>query len=460
MIDKQNINSTFERIEKSLDLRFQKKGTLFISKNDLEVAKKSIYKGEYQNFFALGSKVGMPVLMQVILKNPWIVDDKTLQNREFKKQLNVILEENGGKQYLPHLRKIAKDEVFSTIAFKKYSEEKYYRKINADNCREVYEDQRKKPAIRALCFSRAIMSSDESGSYKIRQIDEMFMFDTDIYKEAKDKPYLNEIVQNMSEQEDVAEWILDNKCQDKMETVWSSAFMALKENAFVAALEHIRLNMDYDNFTTKWLLRKAIPRLFLYAKGNEDLTDRYVESLVDLYRTREAYRIKVLFLDMLEPSKFKDKELALRLLDQYENIGISEKFEHRVENIRQWEDSSIGYKSAREIYEDLSNGQDLTQKGTLNYIAMQFKKTDFIVIEELYEVYSESANVTKAISYFIAKEMKNGGNQLLNRFNSLSDEYIGQIVEFIEEYLINTAVSQEFLNRVGRHDILAKFMRR
>ncbi len=329
-----------------------------------------------------------------------------------------------------------------------------------DDCQEIYDDPRVKPAIRALCFARSLLASTEEGSSKIREIDQMFIFQPDIYKEVKDKIYLNDIVQNISQKKEVAEWILENQFNRRVDTVWSSAFMALKEDAFTATIDYINDNMDYGDPTTKMLIRKVIPRLFLYAKDDEVLVDLYVKKVIDLYRSREAYRIKVLFLDMLEPSKFKNKELAFRLLDQFERFGIHEKFDNRVDDIRNWEDSSNGYKTADEAYENISLGQDLTKKGTLNFIAMQFKKTDPSIIGTLYETYTYDNNIIKALSYFIAKQMMGNGRQLLNKLNSLSQDYIDQIIQYIDEYSINSEVSHAFLSQNGRYDILKKFTRR
>jgi len=460
MVDKRSISLTFERIEKSLDLRFQKKGTLFISKDNLEIAKENLYCGNYQNFFALESRVGNPVLMQVILKHPWIINDKTLKNKDFKKELNRSLSGNSAKQYIPQMRKIAKDEVFSTMVLKEFIEEKYYKTIDPNDCREIYEDQTKKPKIRALCFKKSIKVSDESGLVKMRHIDEMFTFDYELYRIVKDQEYLKEIMADVSDKSKVAEWILENKCQYKMDKIWESAFMSLKEDAFSAACQYIVDNMDYDDFTTKWLLRKVIPKLFAYAKDDNELIDTYVDSLIDLYRSRDAYRIKVLFLDMLEPSKFKNKELAFRLLDKYEQIGIPEKFEDRVENVREWKDGAKGYANAQEAFSNITTNQDLSRKATLNFISLQLKKTDFSVIKELYDDYSSNDDIQKAISYFAAQELGRGNTKVFDTLQDLPPEYTGKIVNYIDEYAINTPESQAFLHDAGRDDILKKFVRR
>ena len=74
--------------------------------------------------------------------------------------------------------------------------------------------------------------------------------------------------------------------------------------------------------------------------------------------------------------------------------------------------------------------------------------------------HKENIFARRALSYFIADEMRFNSNKFLNRIGDLSEEYIEQISEYIDEYLINTNVSQEFLDKAKRYDILKKFIRR
>lgn len=461
MIDREKINLTFERIEKSLDLRFQKKGALFITKSDLEEAKKSIYKEEYQNFFALSTKVGMPVLIQILLKNPWLITNKALTNRDLKKQLNISLQEENGKQYLKLLQKISQDEVFSTKRFKEYCEEKYYSQIDVSICNDIYKNNEYKPAIRALCFKRLVLSSSKDGKYKILKINNEFLSYDGLYKQVKNSSYLNDILINSTEKKYIATWILENKCRENMDAIWSNSFLSLEEHAFNEAVNYIRLNMEYSDFTTKWIFRKIIPKLLQNAdKKEKDIIESYVDKIFDLYSNRSAYRIKILFLNMLEPAKFKNKELAIRLLDGFEERGISEKFEDKIKKIRSGKIPSKGYVSAEKAYEDLSGGQDLSKKGSLNFFSMQFSKTKYHIIKELYEKYNENKNVKKSISYFIADSMKINNKTLLTMLKPLLDEYKTQIINYIARYSINTVESRKFLHENNEDKILSEFTKR
>jgi len=272
--------------------------------------------------------------------------------------------------------------------------------------------------------------------------------------------YLNNILEKFSEKDKVAEWILTNKCDKNMDTVWSSAFASLKNNAFNATINYINLNMDYDNFTTKWLIRKIIPKLLLQESYSQttDKVDSYIEEIFNLYSHRGAYRIKVLFLDMLEPSKFKNKDLAFRLLDGFEKRGISESFNNRVEKIRVWEDSSLRYISVNEIMTNLES-QDISKKTTLNFISMKLRKTDKRILQELYISSSSQSKIKTILSYSISKDMEKNNSNFVKYFD-LTEEYIDVISDYIDEDLIDTPISRDFLYQNEKHHILDKFTRR
>jgi hypothetical protein len=158
---------------------------------------------------------------------------------------------------------------------------------------------------------------------------------------------------------------------------------------------------------------------------------------------------------MLEPSKFKNQELAMRLLDLFNRSGIDDKYEARVANIRKWEDNENGYDSLDKAYQKITDeSQDFSKKGTLNFTVMQFKKTDYNILGELYEKYQDERNVLKALSYYIATELKNDNIGFLNQI-LLTENYIDQITKYIEEYRLYSRSISNFLHTNNKHRLLA-----
>jgi hypothetical protein len=163
---------------------------------------------------------------------------------------------------------------------------------------------------------------------------------------------------------------------------------------------------------------------------------------------------------MLEPSKFKNQELAMRLLDRFETSGIGDQYKDRIANIRKWEDNENGYSTVIRAYEKLTaENQDFSKKGTLNFTVMQFKKTDYEILEQLHENHGREANVVKALSYFIANELKNNNIALMNKV-SLTTDYVDQITDYIDEYRFNGKLISNFLHTNNKHDVLARIERR
>lgn len=457
MIDKLEISSTFERVEKSLNLRFQKKGSLFISKDDLEKLKRELFNSNIQNILALESKIEIPIIIQVILKNPWLISNKFLQNKDFQKYIKEKLLANNAKQYLSILKDIVQDNIFSTNQFKAFIENFYYILVDVKECKRIIKEDSSKPKILFECFKRVITESEEEDEIKIREINDFLESKPEVYKLIKNTADLNQLINTMHNKGYIAEWILENKTVPKIDPVWSNAFISLGRESFDVAVEHITNRFTYDE-VSKWIIRNVFQKQL---NINDSNVDYYIDKLISIYRNRNAYRIKILFLDMLQPGKFKNHDLKIRLINEFERIGISEKYDERVEKIRKGEEDSIGYDSQIDAYKDITkDSSDIDKHKTLEYIARQFKKTDYVVLLELYTNHSDNTKVQKAISYYIANEMRKKESTLLKKIGDLSSEYIELIVEYISEYSIDSKATINFLHKNDRADIIEKLTRR
>lgn len=459
MVDREKIISTFKRIEKSLNLRFEKKGSLFIDKKDLEDLKRSISNGEMQNIQAMETKIDSAIITQVILKNPWLVSDALLRTRDFSSFLKINIARNN---HIYFLRNIIDDNIYSTNEFKGFIEKIYYPLIKLSECKKIVKNMTLKDSVVLICFKRIMIDSTESGSFKIREINDFFNDNQKLYKMVKNEPsYLNDIMTTIDHKEDVAEWILDNKITEKKGQIWLNAFTSLKINAINASVNYIENNLDYGYETNKWLFQKVFPKLFISASKDATLLEDYSTEILNLYKHRDAHKIKVLFLRMLDPHRFKNKEIAHALLDEFELIGIPEKYDDEVNNIREWSSTTRGYNSYNDLHQKLFiQNQNLTLKGTLDFFYSEFRKTDFSIIEELYDKNKYDENTLKVIPYYIAQEMYGGPVELLKVLNPLPIEYVDNIIGYISEYNINSDVTRAFLHKNNRLDILEKFMER
>ncbi len=453
MTDKIKINSTFERIEKSLNLRFQKKGTLFISKDNLENLKREIFNSNMQNILALDLEIKTPIVMQIILKNPWLIQARFLKDTNFKKYIRENLTAEDAKQYLNVLKDIADDNIFSSNEFKLFIEGFYYRLIDLSECERIIDENNSKPKIIVECFKRVIIEKTDSSEIKIRKIDEFFLFNQAAYQMIKNTSYLNEIIDSMDNKDYIAEWILDNKTLPKIDPVWSSAFISLDKDGFDLVIKYIKSNFAY-NEVSKWIVRNVFQKLL---NRNDSNVEYYIDEIVNIYRHRDAYSIKILFLDMLQPGKFKHNDMACRLLDEFENIGIADKYDDRVEKIRNGEEDRRGYVSVEGAFSDIDKpNTDTSNKKTLDYISREFNKTDYDILVQLYTTYHDNINVQRSISYYIANEMRKKSSSLIGKIGNISEEYIARVAEYISEYSINSQSTMLFLHENGRSDIIER----
>ena len=457
MIEKLQINSTFERVEKSLNLRFQKKGSLFISKNNLEKLKEELFNSNMQNISALELLIKTPIIMQVILKNPWLISDTFLQDRDFKKYMRENLTAYNAKQYLNLLQDIAEDNIFSTNKFKLLMEGFYYGLIDVQECKKIIAEDNSKPEILIGCFKRAMIESDESDEIKIRRIDDFFESREELYLHVKNTTYLNEIINTIDNKKNIAQWILGNKTFSKIDPVWSNAFIIIGKDSFDVAAKYVKNNFTYDE-VSKWIVRNVFQKQLNY---NDLNVEYYIDEIVNIYKNRDAYRIKVLFLDMLQPGKFKNNEMACRLLDEFEKIGIDDKYDERVAKIREGEEDTRGYSSETEAFDDIDKpSSDTSNQKTLDYISRQFRQTDYSILVKLYVKHHDDIKIQKSLSFYIANEMRNKHSSLIKKIGNISEEYIECIIKFISENSINSTTTINFLHENNRSDIIEKLTRR
>jgi len=391
------------------------------------------------------------------LKNPWLISDDFLQNKDFKRYIREKLSADNASQYISILKNIAEDNIFSTNKFKLFIEGFYYTLINVKECKKIIGEDNSKPKILLECFKRTIMASEENDEIKIRMINDFFESKPEVYQLIKSTAELNKLINTMKSKEYIAQWILDNKTLPKIDPVWSNAFISLGKDSFDVASKYIKDNFTYDE-VSKWIVRNVFQKQLNY---NDSNMEYYINEIVNIYKNRDAYRIKILFLDMLQPGKFKDCEIARKILGEFEIIGIADKFNERVEKIRNCEEDSRGYNSESEAYDDINkDSSDIYNQKTLDYIARQFRKTDYSILVQLYVKHNDNIKIQKAISYYIANEMRKKESLLIKEIGELSSEYIESVIEYISENSINSKTTISFLHENNRPDIIEKLTRR
>jgi len=448
-----NISNTLKKVEKALDLRFERDSSLYISKEDTESIKQSLYNSKYQNINAFRKKFGNKIVVKIILSNSWLIDFN-----KNKYELKKIFD-NINKDFLKEVAKdVIEDNIFSTTEFKLFVKQYYLESTSIKDCSKIYENTQEILQNRVTCFSRYIKEKyilENNSANIVRFIDSEFNRYPEIYNflQSKNSNFLSSIFNNYADINLLLEWIIENKITDRHDKVWNNLFLLNKKIALEQVVEYIANNPSWDNDITKYLIQRVLVKL--------SKVDEFKDSIVELYD--DHYGIRLLFLHMIEPPRFKDKDLAQSLLEEFEDTGLANKSESSVEKIRNWEEkdsSNSGFDNKDEIIKIISNNtQNFNNLKTLNYYSFKLNKTNKQIILDTYYNYSFDENLRLLLSYYLTNFLSK--RDIPKNFNDINNtEYINEITNFIEKLNINTKFSKKFLEANNKYDLLLEFNKR
>jgi hypothetical protein len=446
-----SVQDTLKKVKKALDLRFEKDRTLYISKEDTDKIKQALSKSRFQNIQALIKKLGNKVVVKVILKNSWLISFNNKNRKYLENIFNSV-----DKSFLGEaVKDVVEDRIFSTTEFKTFIEGYYLQNIELRKCRKIYQNENKKIENRIICFERYLKEDyilNNSSSNSIRYINQELTAYPAIYNYLQNKKthFLASIFKDTQDKDVIAKWIIENKLTDRKDIIWHNLFLSLENIAFKATVEYISSNPTWDDKITKYLIQKIL-------KSFSKVTS-FEDEIVELYENN--YQIKLLFIRLLEPPKFKDKDLAHSILDKFEKNGFPRNSEKSVENIRKWKESQKGFISIAEIIDNIKqSNQDFSNKRLLEFYSIQFRQTDQNVILELYKNYKDEDKVIRIISYYLVTFLHK--KDIPKHFKGIDAiAYIDKIAEYIERLYLKTNFAKRFLEENDKHEIVAKLNRR
>jgi hypothetical protein len=448
-----DISNTLKKVEKALDLRFERDSSLYISKEDTESIKEAFYNSKFQNINAFIKKFGNKIVGKVILNNSWLIQF-TKNEKELKKIFDNI-----DKEFLKDVSKdIIEDKIFSTTEFKLFVKQYYLESIPLKDCPKIYADTKELIQSRVTCFKRYLKEEyilENSASHIVRFIDSEFRTYPEIYNhvQIKDSSFLTSVFSDYDDMSDIIEWIISNKITDRKDKIWNSLFLLDKEIALKKSSEYISENPSWDNSITKFLIQRVLVKL--------SRVDVFEESVVGLYGN--YYPIRLLFLHMIEPPRFKDKLLAHAIVDRFIDIGLPNKSESSVEKIVNWQEASSskqGFKNRDEVIMSIrKDNQDFSNLKTLDYYTFHLNKTDKDVILDSYYNFSFDDNLKLLLTYYLAKFLSK--RSIPKHFHELNNvAYIDEITNFIIKLNINTKFSKNFLKENQKYEELVRFNKR
>ena len=448
-----DISNTLKKVEKALDLRFERDSSLYISKEDTEKIKEALYNSKFQNVNAFIKKFGNKIVGKIILNNSWLIDFSR-NERELKKIFNSI-----EREFLGDISKdIIEDKIFSTTEFKLFIKQYYLESIQFKDCPKIYKDTKELIQNRVTCFKRYLKEEyilENSASNIVRFIDSEFKDYPKIYNhiQTKNSAFLSSVFTGYSEMNEVIEWIILNKITDRKDKVWNNLFLSNKDIALEESVNYISEYPSWNNNITKHLIQRELVKL--------NKIDIFEERIVKLYNNN--WSIRLLFLHMIEPPKFKNKKLAHTILDRFDDIGLPNKSRSSVEKIRSWEESSSsknGFKNRDEMINSITqSNQDFSNLKTLNYYTFHLNKTKKEIILDAYDDFSSDDNLKLLLSYYLASFLSK--RTIPKHFYKINkSDYIDEITNFIVKLDINTEFSKTFLEENKKYEELARFNQR
>lgn len=442
---------TYKRIEKSLNIRFEADSSLYISKEDEEKVKRALSYGHEKNLSALAKNLGNKIVAAVILKNSWLVQQSSIKT--CKKIMVEILGSLDQSFVLDIAGNIVNDNVYSSIEFKRFIEKYYFDCIPIAECRKLYRNNSKKIEIRAQCFARYIYDyyiSEQSGEKTAKTIS------YELNKYADIKNYLNRVSQilpdALSEIDDksgLVEWIINNTLFNPDERYWESILLSFKEVALESGCQYITNNPYYEDKKTKYLIQKIFPRLSICC-GFED-------KVISLFK--ENIGVRIYFIHMIQPSKFKDKILAQKILESFENIGVNPNWERHIAIIKEWQIGGVVFIKAKDVVDYIDTQRsDMENVRVLSFYTSKIRNKQAL-IKELYDIYKDRIDIRDILSNYFANSLKFGKKDDLESI-SLTQDYIDKISFFLEKDHINNTHAQDFLAKHQKFGILEKLNRR
>lgn len=442
------IKSSLTRIEKALDLRFEKDSSLYISKEDTEKLKEYLYKKHVQNIDAMSIKLGNKVVANIVLKNSYLVD---IGDFKLKGSLDKLFKSLDKDFFINISRDIVEDKMFSTIEFKEFIEKLFFKEVSLSECAKNYHDINEKIDNRAICLERYLLEDyalKNSSSNLVRFIDAELKKYPDIanYFSNRNQNFLSKIFSVTQNKAEIAKWIIENKILTS-DMYWLNGLNSLGEDGFNQMIAYVKTNPSYENEITKKICSKQFRSFYKL--------ENFIESISNLFSAHKEIRFHL--TNMLEPGRFKDKDIALKITANFRtSAGNYEKLLDKLSKIESWENKEAVEITPQSLLEEINNTKrDISKIQTLDY----FKKVFYDKPDHANYLYYNQQNNTRVIDvlsfYFADLLRKKGSFSQITALN-LTPIYVEKIGDWIEKLDLDRGDSEQFLETHKRHDVLEK----
>jgi hypothetical protein len=441
---------TLQKVEKALDLRFEKDNTLYISKNDSEVIRKAISNSSLQDLRTLSQKHGTKIFSKVLLKNSWLIKENFFQNRNVKDFFKKTFQTLPQKYFIEISQDVVENNIYADTNFREFLKSLYNKKASLDDCKKTFADKSQMVESRSQCFERIVKDYMKTKEHLLPQfLESEFKKNPEIlnYIKTKDSQFFQRIFTLLSDKRDIANWILENKNDKDKDAIWFNSLVFLGEDGFDELMEFIA-NNSHDKNMLPFLVRRVLSKF--HKLGS------FENTIIDAYTDYSFLRMKGLFLQMLEPPRFKSKEKAQKIISELKNQGVS--FSNReqeiVESIEKWSDSS-GFNSIEEFLKDLNKNPQFNI-ARLDYLSRNLERNASIV-KQIVNSHGGDQKVKKVLAHYFARNI--GKHKIFQQVDGLPKDLIDQIGNKLVSFH-SRGKNTEIFSQKYRHHKLIAFLQR
>lgn len=308
-----------ERMDQSINKRFEKDADLYISKQETDEIKACLAGNSFQALYGMykSGKHSADILARTMLKNAWLIGN--IEWREFESYILPILDEGRPNVVCDMLKEVVHNRIDTPYKLKGYLDAFYYNKfLPVDECRNIleYSQVHIKADLLAIFFKKVLLDTQRADVF-FRTAEQFF----EKYGNERDVKFLAKLLPEMVKYDDMfmqelSELVFTRKIiGGKGELVWENFFKRLGRRAFNQCLDNLLPSQPRTEKKKVSEICKCIAKII---KADKAEADYYQQQIVAVYQKREdlRYPLIVYMCDKIHDA------CAVEIAREFSNIGI------------------------------------------------------------------------------------------------------------------------------------------
>lgn len=468
MIDHNILNKTVTRINNSLNKRFEKDASLYISITEIEMLKEKIAKNNLAgiNLHYMRKDYSAEILTSVLIKNAWLINK--IDKFEFKKYLQNIFMDCSNEIWSRFSQNILDDRINIIREYREELLKIHVNKMSYRECKNILDnraDLTENADVLIALFKKVIRETDDTDE-KVEYIKEYLteyeklkFARTDLLIDIFEKEDMDDIIEDIFK-----EYVL-NSSMNAIVKKWRHLFITKDGDlAIDTIIDFLQRRCNTDNIKFSGI-KECILRILENGKEN---TDEYIDKVNNSFRN-SGTNVKEMYLQLIPRIKSADirKKLYLALEIHVNKIEMSKLWISATESLKygDLDDIEISpqtfYTNLRKIYKDYP----------LNEISRQYQSIAYQLTQSKFDM---KKNVLDTLFKQIDRDNKQD-KEIIRRFIQIilnkffyDDTFIVYIIQnrditlqinSMKDKLLNIIKLQEGFKNARQLDIIKSFVK-